>query len=307
MATPLAQAKTPLWLLAAPFIFISLWSGGFAVGKLVLRHAEPMTAIAMRYGIVLAILLPVFALLRPALPRTRAEWLHLCFTGFCIQAGYFGLTYTAMNLGASAGTTAIIVCLQPILVGLVAPQFAGERVGLRRWIGLALGLTGAAAVIFARSTIAAESAASILAAIGGLIGMTTGTLWEKRFGVSYHPVTSNLVQYAVGFAACGLAAVATESMVVDWHWELVAALAYLVIGNSLIAMSLLLAMIRAGEVSRVSALFFLVPPMSALYAWGLLGEAMPWPGWLGMTIAASGVAIASRGPKMATQQQGPNP
>ena len=41
-----------------------------------------------------------------------------------------------------------------------------------------------------------------------------------------------------------------------------AALAYLVIGNSLVAMTLLMAMIRAGEVSRVSSLFYLVPPVA---------------------------------------------
>lgn len=288
--------KRPLWLVLAPFIFVSLWSGGFAVGKLTLRHAEPLTIIALRYAIVLAILLPLYGLLRPALPATRRDWAHLCFTGLCIQAGYFGLSFTAMKLGASAGSTAIIVCLQPILVGLIAPHFAGERVGLYRWAGLVLGLAGAAAVIIARSKIEAESALSILAAVGGLLGMTIGTLWEKRFGIAYHPVTSNLVQYGVGFVACFLVAYTTETMVIDWHPELVGALVYLVIGNSLIAMSLLLAMIRAGEVSRVSALFFLVPPMSALYAFVLLGEAMPVLGWLGMAAAAAGVAIASRQP-----------
>ena len=65
------------------------------------------------------------------------------------------------------------------------------------------------------------------------------------------------------------------------------------IGNSLIAISLYLAMIRAGEVSKVSALFFLVPPCSALIAFALLGEPMPVLAWAGMALAASGVALAS--------------
>ena len=76
-----------------------------------------------------------------------------------------------------------------------------------------------------------------------------------------------------------------------------AALGYLVIGNSIIAMSLLLAMIRAGEVSRVSSLFYLVPPISALIAWPVLGEAMPPLGWAGFALAAAGVAVASRKPR----------
>jgi drug/metabolite transporter (DMT)-like permease len=69
-----------------------------------------------------------------------------------------------------------------------------------------------------------------------------------------------------------------------------------VIGNSIIAMSLLLAMIRAGEVARVSSLFYLVPPLSALIAWPLVGEEMPPLGWAGFALAAIGVAIASRTP-----------
>jgi drug/metabolite transporter (DMT)-like permease len=85
-----------------------------------------------------------------------------------------------------------------------------------------------------------------------------------------------------------------ETLTIDWTWDFIAALGYLVIANSIIAMSLLIAMIRAGEVSRVSALFYLVPPMSALMAWPLLGEQMPPLAWTGMALAALGVWIASR-------------
>jgi drug/metabolite transporter (DMT)-like permease len=75
---------------------------------------------------------------------------------------------------------------------------------------------------------------------------------------------------------------------------MIAALLYLVIGNSLISVTLLLAMIRRGEASRVSALFFLIPPTAAVIAWLLIDEAMPPLAWLGMVLAAAGVAVASR-------------
>ena len=89
-------------------------------------------------------------------------------------------------------------------------------------------------------------------------------------------------------------ALATEGMQADWSPELFAVLAYLIIGNSLVAITLLLAMIRAGEVARVSALFYLVPPLSALFAWPLLGEAMPPLAWAGMALAGLGVILARR-------------
>jgi drug/metabolite transporter (DMT)-like permease len=287
-------SRTPLWLLAAPVIFLLLWSGGFSVAKLGLRHAEPLSFLALRYASVLVILLPFYLALRPPLPRTKAYWMHLAVVGFLIQAVYFGLCYIAFKLGVSAGGVAIIVCLQPILVAILAPHLAGERVGGLRWLGLCLGLAGAAAVIFARSSIDAEHPLGIAAAIVALLGITAGTFWEKRFGAGHHPVVSNAIQYAAGLAGTLPAALALEDFSFDWNGEFLAAWAYLVIGNSIIAMTLLLAMIRAGEVSRVSSLFYLVPPISALIAWPLLGEAMPAPAWGGFALAAIGVALANR-------------
>lgn len=284
----------PLWLIAAPGLFLVLWSAGFAVAKLGLQHAQPLTLLALRYSLALLILIPMALVLRPPMPATWRGWLHVAVVGFLIQVVYFGLCYVAFKSGVSAGGVAIIVCLQPILVALVAPAMVGERIGPRGWIGLVLGLSGAAMVILARSGLAVENPFGVICAALALMGITAGTLWEKRFGVTHHPVTANLIQYAVGTAFTLPAAWATESMAVTWDVTFVAVMAYLVIGNSLFAMTLLLAMIRAGEVSRVSALFYLVPPLSALIAWPLLGEAMPPMAWGGMALAALGVALVNR-------------
>jgi drug/metabolite transporter (DMT)-like permease len=282
----------PLWLVLAPVIFLILWSGGFSVAKLGIAHAEPLSFLAIRYASVLVLMAPLLAVLQPPMPARAMDYVHLAIVGLLIQTGYFGLCYIAFKLGVSAGGVAIIVCLQPILVGLIAPRFAGERVSPLRWLGLVLGLAGAATVVVARSAIAAENHWGLLAAVGGLIGITIGTLWEKRFGQNHHPVVSNAVQYLAGLLGTLPLAMTFESFQFTWSWPFLASLAYLVIGNSIIAMSLLLAMIRAGEVSRVSSLFYLVPPLAALMAWPVLGEVMLPLGWVGFALAAAGVALA---------------
>jgi drug/metabolite transporter (DMT)-like permease len=86
-----------------------------------------------------------------------------------------------------------------------------------------------------------------------------------------------------------------EDMKIVWTGEFMGALAYLVIGNSLIAVTLLLAMIRRGAVSRVSMLLFLVPPGAALFAWLLIDEPIPPLAWLGMVLAAIGIAMVGPG------------
>jgi len=169
-ATPSAASR-PLWLLLAPAIFLVLWSGGFSIAKLGIRHAEPLTFLALRYAVVLIVLAPFVLILKPQWPRRLAQWLHIAFVGFLIQGVYFGMCYLAFNLGTASGTVAIIVCLQPILVGLIAPYFAREKVSALRWLGLALGLAGAATVILARASIESESILGVLCSIGGLIGI----------------------------------------------------------------------------------------------------------------------------------------
>lgn len=287
------ERAEPIWPRLAPGIFLLLWSGGFVAGKIGVQYAEPFTLLTVRYLIVLAILAPIFLVMRPALPKRPAEWVHLIAVGLMIQGGFFCFCYAALTAGASAGTVALISSLQPIVVALLAPVVAGEgRVTVLRWLGLVLGLSGAALVITAKSAVEVTSLAGLLFSVGCLASMTGGTLWEKRFGMFHHPVTANTIQCSAGLAVTAPLALALEDLRVDWTGELTAVLAYLVLANSLISITLLLAMLRRGQASRVSALFFLVPPVAALLAWVMLNEAMPPLAWAGMMIAAAGVALA---------------
>lgn len=284
----------PLWLALAPAMFLCLWSMGYVVAKIGLQYAEPMTLLVLRYAAVVVIMAVLFLVLRPPLPKTRADWGHVAFVGLLIQAGYFGMCYFAFRAGVAAGTVALIMSLQPIIVAIIAPRWSGEAINARMWIGLTLGLIGAGIVIVARSSTATPSVIGFLFSVLGLAGITIGSLWEKRFGLSHHPVTANLVGFTAGLLGVLPAMLLTETMEVNWTWEFSAAFAYLVIGNSVIAVGLLLAMIRAGDVGKVSALFYLVPPMAAVLAWFLLGEIMPPLAWAGMAVAAVGVYLATR-------------
>ena len=292
-------SKRPWWLICAPVIFLLLWSGGYAVAKVGLQYTQPMTLLVMRFGLVVLVMGLAFVILRPPVPQTRGEWGHLAIVGFLIQTVYFGLSYVAFASGVAAGTVALLMSLQPVLVALIVPRWSGEHVGARQWLGLALGLLGAAVVIAARSTTEPPTLFGFVCVFAGLAGITGGSLWEKRFGLSHHPVTANLVGYAAGLVGILPLMLFWEAPSVSWTWEFGAALAYLVIGNSVIAVGLLLAMIRADDVARVSALFFLVPPLAALIAWFMIGEIMPPLAWGGMAIAALGVFLATRKAKQA--------
>ena len=287
-------SRHSLWLVAAPVVFLLLWSGGYAVAKIGLQYAPPMTLLALRYACVVAVMGILYFILRPPLPIDGRNWAHLLLVGFLIQAGYFGMTYLAFRSGVAAGTAALIMSFQPIAVALIAPRWSGEYIGWKSWSGLGLALVGTILVIVSRSEIEPPSIVGFAFAFLGLAGIIIATLWEKKFGLSHHPVTANLIGYAAGLVGVLPLAVALEDMHIDWSWPFAGALFYLVVGNSLVAVGLLLAMIRAGEVAKVSTLFFLVPPVASLIAWLLLNEIMPPLAWAGMLIAGAGVWIATR-------------
>ncbi|HYG42429.1 MAG TPA: DMT family transporter [Bordetella sp.] len=284
----------PAWMTYAPALFLLLWSSGFVFLKLGLAYADPLTFLALRYACVVTLVGLAYAWLRPALPATPRTWMHLALVGLFLQAGYFAFTYLSLKFGLSAGAVALITSQQPILVGLLAPLLAGERVGLRHWAGLLLGVAGAGLVILAKSSIGTASAAGLLFAVLALLSIVAGTLWEKRYGSDTHPLTANLVQYSVGLAVSAPLALWLEPMHIDWTPGLFGSLAYLVLCNSLIAITLLLAMIRHGKASRVSALFFLVPPTTAIIAFLVLGETIPPLAWPGMLLAVAGIYLVMR-------------
>ncbi|MBX2839441.1 MAG: DMT family transporter [Gammaproteobacteria bacterium] len=278
----------------APVVFLLLWSGGFTVAKLGINDADPITLLSLRYFCVLVLLLPFVLYKKPKLPNSASAWWHVCIVGFLIQVVYFGTCWTAFRLGGSASTVALVTSLQPLLVALVIPWVASERVSKLRWVGLLLGLLGTALVIVGNSGVQIVGVNVIVFSVLGLLGITTATVWEKRFGTELHPLTSNTIHYIVGFSCTLPLAFFFEEMNINVTAPFIFALLYLVVGNSILAISLLLFLIRQGEATRVSSLFFLVPPMSALIAWQVLGEAMMPAAWLGMVIAAFGVWLVTR-------------
>ena len=289
-----ATPSTSYWVMASPTLFLLLWSSGFVFLKVGLQYADPLTFLALRYACVVGILVLACVWRRPNFRLETRQWISLIVIGLLIQAGYFAFTYLSLKLGTSAGMIALITSQQPILIGLLAPLVASEKVGLRRWVGLILGVTGAIIVIMSKSSVGATSMLGLGFALLALISITGGTLWEKRFGTQTDVLTANMVQYGVGLVVTAPLAFFLEPMHVQWTAGLFGSLTYLVLCNSLLAISLLLAMIRRGEASRVSALFFLVPPVTAVIAFIVLKETLPTLAIPGMCLAAAGIYLVMK-------------
>lgn len=277
-----------------PLVFVLFWAGGYAFAKLGLQHAEPMTLLALRYGLALVALAPFLARRGISWPRDRRHWAALALTGVLIQGLYFGLAYLAMKRGMSAGTTALIMALQPLLVAAAAPLMGKARATVWVWAGLVLGFLGLVLVIASGDSLGPSPGITVLFACMALLGITAATLFEGWHGLRCDPAVGGVVQYAVGFALLLPVALISEGMAFDWHPELGVALAYLALGNSIIAVGLYIAMLQQGDATRISALLYLVPPLALVIAWLVLGETIEPMAMIGFAISVVGVYIVHR-------------
>jgi len=279
---------------AAPVVFVVLWSTGFIGARYGLPYIEPMTFLGIRMTCVVAIMLVIAA-------ASRARWPDLHEVGHSLAVGamvhflYLGGVFLAISQGVPAGISALLPGLQPILTSTIANQFMGETVTRRQWIGLVLGLVGVVLVLHDRSIVAAGTPLGWAASVVSLIGITLGTLYQKRFCGRIDWRTGNTVQYAGAGVLFWLAAFAFETRVIHWTGELVFAIAWLVLVLSIAGVALMYWLIRRSAATGFASLFYLVPAVTALMAYGLFGEKLDHVSVLGMVICAVGVVLANRG------------
>lgn len=277
-----------------PFFFVVLWSTGFIGAKFGLPYVEPLTFLTLRFTAVLALMLLLAALLRAPWPAAPAQWFHIGVSGLLVHGTYQVGVFTAISNGLSSGVTALVVGIQPLITALLAGMLLDEKVGRAQWGGLALGFVGVAMVV--QDKVAGVPAEAMYGMVGpavmALLGITAGTLYQKRFCGAFDLRTGSVLQFLPCLLVVGTLALFTESMVVQWTGEFMFALAWLVLVLSVGAVTLLNLLIRKGGAVNVASLFYLTPPTTALIAWAAFGETLGGIALAGMAVAVLGVWLA---------------
>ena len=284
---------------AMPWVFVLIWSTGFIVARFGMPHAPPLTFLSMRYALSVAAFGVWIAFSRAPWPSSRAQWLHLGVTGLLMHAGYLGGVWAAVKEGVGAGTVALLVGLQPVLTALwLTARSDGrgaQRVAMLQWAGLLLGLVGLALVVWRKLGVGELTPWNFALAMLALVSITAGTLYQKRYVQPCDVRTANTVQLLAAFAVTApLALLERESVV--WHPEMIGAMVWSVFGLTLGGSSLLYLLIQRGAATQVTSLLYLVPPVTAVMALAIFGEALTWTMLLGIALTAAGVAMVLRAP-----------
>lgn len=273
-------------------IFVLLWCTGYPAGKFAVLHGAPFTILLLRFVFAALMFGALGWIARAAWPGWR-ELAHSAVVGLLSLAISFGGIYEGLHLGVSAGVSALFIGAMPLATALLGVAI-GERMRVLQWLGLALGFAGVVLVLQGRFDGSQASAWGYVSGLVGLLGLGVGTLYQKRHSTTIDLRIGLAVQHAAAALAVLPIAAFIEHFRADGSATYVAAVAWLVVVNAVGGFALLFALLRRGGATEVAALFFLVPPTTALMGYVTLGERLSLPMLPGFVLVALGVWLGTR-------------
>jgi drug/metabolite transporter (DMT)-like permease len=277
----------------APALFVLLWSTGFVGAKYGLPYADPFIFLSVRILIAAILLFALARILNMPVGIGRQAVARSGLIGFFLHACYLGGVFYAIAQGLPAGVAAVVTSLQPVLVSVFAVKVLGEQLRRSQIVGLATGLVGVVLVL-GPSINAQIPTPALIAILIALMGSTTATLLQKKLGSDIPLISGTAYQYLFSGCVLGLIALATQETSITWSLRFTAAFIWLIVILSVGAILLLLWLINTGSAAKVSSLFYLVPPATAVEAFFLFGEKVNTQGFLGIGITALGVWLVMR-------------
>lgn len=280
----------------APVAFILLWSSGWVAAEFGAMVSGPLTFLVIRFAVAIMIFVAIAVLSSARWPSSRAAWGHTLFSGVLLHGGYLGPVWWAIGHGVPAGISGIIAGLQPLLTALAAPYVLNERLSRVQRIGLVLGFLGVTLAVLPKLLHAGSGGISwfpVLINVFGMVSVTSGTVYQKRYLQNVDIRVAATLQYLAALIVIVPFAFLLETFHVEFGWQFVAVLAWSVLGTSVAAILLLLYLLNKGQVSRVAALVYLVPPLAALQAYVFLDEALTALTIAGTAIVVAGVYLAN--------------
>ena len=287
-----------LYRVILPLVFVGLWSSAFVTAKVGVQYATPFAMLMVRFGIVSGL----FGLIMlaawwwrktpPALPEHPVIGLT-ALVGLLLHGIYLGSVFFALSRGLSAGISALIVSLQPLLASALAIVLFGERLRPVQILGMLAGITGVVLVLLPKMAGAAPMIGLVSVTIG-LGAVTGGTLLQKKIGGRINLLTGNLVQSLAATAFFIVICTTVEAPRIDWQPPFLLALGWLVLMVSLAAYLILMVMIRRDSMAAVSSLMFLVPPVTAIIAAIGFDEPLTALGIIGFCLTSAGVYLVTR-------------
>ncbi len=292
-----APSSSRAWDALLAWYFVTVWGCGFLATKLGLQHAAPFTFLALRFAFGIVCMGALVLVLKPRWPESRVEWGHVIIAGLLMHTVHLGGSHYAQYLGLSAGITAVLLSVQPLLTAIVAGRWLGERLGPLQWAGVAIGLAGVMLIVWHKIDVDEATLGALVAVVISLAGVTAGSLYQRAWCPQTDLRAAALLQFVANFIVLVPLAWFVEGAVVRWSWSLAGSIVFLVIGASILAVNAFHTLMRRGQATRVSSLIYLTPIFAVALELPLFGVVPSPLSLAGIAITCLGVAMVSWAPR----------
>ena len=279
---------------AAPIIFVLLWSTGYLCGRVVRPYVDPLSFSALRFIAVSGVFIALAWYRQSAWPKSATDWWHLSVCGILIQGFFIAGMMVAVNNGLDMGIAALVGGMQPVLTAVLAVVWLHEALTKKQMLGFVLGFFGLAMVLYQTINLGKIPLGSLIISLFAVLGITFGTIYQKKHIVAVDLLSSTAIQFIAASIPVTLLAFILEEGRIDWNGPVIITTIWLVLAQSVGAVLILYAMIRAGAVSKVSSLFYLVPPICALQGYLFFGETLAVMQLIGVVIVSIAVLVIVR-------------
>ncbi|MBS4100513.1 DMT family transporter [Tsukamurella paurometabola] len=272
---------------------VVLYAFGYPLGALGIAAMSPFLLLFLRFAISGALMLALVRATGRRLPR-GVELGHATVVGLLTQATQFLGCYLGLQAGVPAGVAALIIGVNPAVTTVVARLALRERLTPRRALAATLGLAAVVAACWSTVPALAHAGAGIGFTLLGLVGIAVGGVYHQRFCRGVDPLAGNAVGMAVAAIPAGVL-VAVFGATVVRPIQGVVVLVLMVLLSSMTATTLYLRVIGIAGAGGAAMLFAVIPSVSALFAFLLLGEPVQPGAIAGLALGGAACAIASLG------------
>jgi drug/metabolite transporter (DMT)-like permease len=279
-------------------VLVLAWSSSFSVVKVGLDYAPPVLFAGGR-TLLSGVIMSAVALVWGGSPNLGRDWRIFAFLGLFNVVLFIGAqTFAVLYL--PSGTAAVLIYLQPILVGVLAWTVLGEPLTATKVVGLLLGFAGIVAVSSGGLLDAAGEVTlvGVVSGVASALAWAMGTVGFKKYEARISTLWAIALPFLAGGAALTVLGLFIEPLSgVSWSGPLFSSVLYSAFIGTGLAWMLFFGLVRAGEASRVASFIFVVPLAAVVIGAVVLDEALGLTLLAGAALIVSGIYLVNRTPR----------
>jgi drug/metabolite transporter (DMT)-like permease len=275
-------------------LLVIAWSSGFVGTRYASDQASVMLVLFWRTLLSGLILLPFALMIGPRM-RARAVLEQMAY-GVMIVFLYLGGFALAIEQRVPTGLVALISDLVPLAIAALAQPLLGERLSPRQWLGTAIAIAGVLLVSFDSLAFGSAPIWAYGLTVGSMLIFALASVLQKRRRTIHMPVHQCIsIQMLTGAALFGIAAAMQGNLAPPMTRDFAIGMAWLVLIATFASYSIYYTSLRLFPVAKVTAVIYLSPAVTMLWAWALFSEPLTATMFVGLSITFVGVWLTSNG------------